>query len=350
MFTRFLKRTLPGTALGLFAAVLLSAGLLSADAASAKELRILAWQGYADDDWVKEFEQQTGADVKVVFIGTDDEIWAKIKGSEGQDFDLFAVNTAQLQRYIDAGLTTEYDLSKVPNQQQTLPRFRDLTKVQGVMRDGKVYAIPFAFDCIGIIYDTDKVNPAPTTMDVLWDPKYKGKVLAYDNGEHNFSFTALTLGIQDPFHLSADQMAQVKKKLIDLKHNVLSFYTTADEALQIYKNNDVALIWANYGQQQLKQMKDAGAHVAYINPKEGALSWLDTWAITKGVRDKDLAEQWVNFVLQKKIGQMLSDRNGFGNTVVPYPSAGENDKLVYLQLVEDPTKRADEWNEIKAAP
>ena len=158
-----------------------------------------------------------------------------------------------------------------------------------------------------------------------------------------------SLGIQDPFHLSADQMAQVKAKLINLKHNVLSFYTTADEALQIYKNNDVALIWANYGQQQLKQMKDAGAHVAYINPKEGALSWLDTWAITKGVRDKDLAEQWVNFVLQKKIGQMLSDRNGFGNTVVPYPSAGENDKLVYLQLVEDPTKRADEWNEIKAA-
>ena len=121
MLTRFLKRTLPGLALALFAALLLSSG-----AASAKELRILAWQGYADDDWVKEFEQQTGADVKVVFIGTDDEIWAKIKGSDGQDFDLFAVNTAQLQRYIDAGLTTPYDLDKVPNQKETLPRFRDL--------------------------------------------------------------------------------------------------------------------------------------------------------------------------------------------------------------------------------
>src|SRR5689334_10579976 len=149
--------------------------------AMAKELRVLAWQGYADDDWVKAFEKESGADVKVVFIGTDDEIWAKIKGSEGQDFDLFAVNTAQLQRYIDAGLTTPYDLDKVPNQKETLPRFRDLTKVQGVMRDGKVYAIPFAFDCIGIIYDTDKVNPAPTSMDIFWDPKYKGKVLAYDN-------------------------------------------------------------------------------------------------------------------------------------------------------------------------
>src|SRR3954452_5604796 len=123
---------------------------------AAKELRVMAWQGYADDDWVKEFEQQTGATAKVLFIGTDDEIWAKIKGSEGKDFDVFAVNTAQLQRYIDAGLTTPHDLDKLPNQKETLARFRDLSQVSGVMRDGKVYAIPFAFDSIGLIYDTEK--------------------------------------------------------------------------------------------------------------------------------------------------------------------------------------------------
>ena len=135
MFKALLKRTIPGIAVAVAALAVLWAG-----PAPAKELRILAWQGYADDDWVKEFEQKTGADVKVVFIGTDDEIWAKIKGSEGQDFDLFAVNTAQLQRYIDAGLVTPYDLDKVPNQKETLPRFRDLSKVSGVMRDGKEIA------------------------------------------------------------------------------------------------------------------------------------------------------------------------------------------------------------------
>src|SRR5882724_5139271 len=222
MFKILLKHTIPGIALAVAAVALLWAG-----PAPAKELRILAWQGYADDDWVKEFEQKTGADVKVVFIGTDDEIWAKIKGSEGQDFDLFAVNTAQLQRYIDAGLTTPYDLDKVPNQKETLPRFRDLSKVQGVMRDGKVMAVPYAFDSIGLIYDTDKVKEAPTSWNVLWDPKYAGKVLGYDNGEHNFTITALTMGVADPYRLSAEQMDTAKKKLIDLKHNILSFYTTA---------------------------------------------------------------------------------------------------------------------------
>ncbi|HEX9447910.1 MAG TPA: extracellular solute-binding protein [Dongiaceae bacterium] len=336
-------------ALPILAAVASTMALMASSPADAKELRVLAWQGYADDDWVKEFEKENNVDVKVVFIGSDDEIWAKIKGSEGKDFDLFAVNTAQLQRYIDVNLVTPYDMSMLPNQKAALPLFSDLTKVNGVMRDGKVYAIPFCFDSIGLIYDTDKVKPAPTSWEVMWDPKYKGKVLAYDNGEHNFSFTALTLGVTNPFHLDADQFKAIKTKLIALKQNVLSFYTTADEAAQIYKNNDVALIWANYGQQQVKALKDAGAHVAYINPKEGALAWLDTWAMTSSVQDKALAEKWVNFLLQKKIGQALSDRQGFGNTVVPSPNAGANDKLIYLQLAEDPQKRSDLWNEIKAA-
>lgn len=336
------------TALGL--ALAAPAVLRATSALAAKELRVMAWQGYADDDWVKEFQDQSGASVNVVFIGTDDEIWAKIKGSEGKDFDVFAVNTAQLQRYIDGGLTTAYDLSKVPNQKDVLPRFRDLANVRGVMRDGKVYAIPFCFDSIGIIYDKAKVNPPPDTFEIFWDPKYKGKILAYDNGEHNFSFTALTMGIEDPFHLTAEQMAKIKEKLIALKGNVLSFYTTPDEALQLYKSNDVALIWANYGQQQVKAMKDAGANIEYVNPKEGALAWLDTWAMTSGVQDTDLAESWVNFLLQKKIGEQLSQRTGFGNTVVETGSAGANDKLVWLDFVEDPTKRSDLWNEIKAQP
>lgn len=322
---------------------------LWASAASAATLRVLAWEGYADADWVKEFTKDTGIDVDVVFIGSDDEIWAKIKGSEGKDFDVMAVNTAQLQRYIDAKLVSPWDLSKIPNQKDVLPRFRDLTKIQGETRDGNVYGIPFCFDSIGLIYDTDKVKPAPTSMSILWDPKYQGKVLAYDNGEHNFSFTALTLGIENPFHLTAEQFATIKDKLIELKKNTLSFYTTSDEAQQIYQNNDVALIWANYGQQQLKALQKIGAHVAYINPSEGALSWLDNWAMTSGVRNKDAAEKWVNFLLQKKISGALSERTGFGNTVVPSGSAGENDKLVWLDAVEDPTKRSDLWNEIKAA-
>lgn len=327
----------------------LALGIGLGGAAMAETLRVLAWQGYADDDWVKAFEAKTGATVDVVVIGTDDELWAKIQGSGGQDFDVLSVNTAQLQRYIDAKLVQPIDLAKLPNQTAGLERFRDLTKINGTMRDGKVYGVPYAYDAIGIIYDPTKVDPPPTSWAVLWDPKYKGRVLDYDNGEHNFSITALLLGSKTPFKLSDADLAAAKTKLIDLKNNVLSFYTTPDEALQIAQSNDVALIFANYGQQQVKAMKDAGLNIAYVNPSEGALAWLDTWAITVGAKDPALAEEWINFLLDPAISGAMADRTGFGSTALPSAAIGENDNIVWLESVEDPTRRSDLWNEVKAA-
>jgi putative spermidine/putrescine transport system substrate-binding protein len=327
----------------------LAVGVCLAAPLQAKELRILAWQGYADDDWIAEFEAAHDAQVSVVFAQTDDEIWSKMKGSDGQDFDLFAVNTSELQRYIDAGIAVPHDLAKIPNQQTTLPQFRDLSQVRGTMRDGKVYGIPFAFDSIGLLYDTTKVDPAPDSMNVLWDPKYRGKVLLYDASAHNFSFTALAMGLPDPFNLTDEQLQQVKEKLIELQKNALSYYQSADEALQIYQSNDVALIFANFGQQQLKLMQEAGAPVRYVIPKEGALAWLDTWALSKGAREPELAEQWIDFVLQERISTALTERNGFGNTVTPLATAHDGDKLVYLLPVESFQKRSDLWNEVKAA-
>ena len=221
--------------------------------------------------------------------------------------------------------------------------------MRGVERDGKVYGIPFAFDSIGLIYDTTKVDPPPDSMNVLWDPKYKGKILLYDASAHNFSFAALAEGIENPFNLSDAQLEEIKGKLIELQKNALSYYQSADEALQIYNSNDVALIFANFGQQQLKLMKDRGAPIAYVVPKEGALAWLDTWALSKGAKNPELAEKWVDFVLQKKISDALTKRNGFGNTVTPLASANPGDKLVYLLPVENFQKRSDLWNEVKAA-
>ena len=98
-------------------------------------------------------------------------------------------------------------------------------------------------------------------------------------------------------------------------------------------------------------MKKAGAHIAYINPKEGALAWLDTWAMTSGVQDKDLAEAWVNFVLQKKIGQRAVRAHRlrqYGRASSRAP--GRTTSWSGSKNVEDPTKRADLWNEIKATP
>ena len=85
-------------------------------AAQAREtLRVLAWPGYADPDIVRAFEQRTGAQVQVTYVDSDLDLWNKAGASKGRDYDVFAVNTAELQRYIRAGLVQPVDLSAVPN-------------------------------------------------------------------------------------------------------------------------------------------------------------------------------------------------------------------------------------------
>lgn len=333
----------------IFAAAAVVSVAFGASQAHSETLRMLVWPGYADDDWIAEFKKETGNDVQVVFASTDDEIWSKIKGSDGSDFDLITVNTAELRRYIDAGLSKPLDLGKIPNQAEAQPQFADLAKIGAVTKDDKVFGVPLAYDSVGLIYDKTKVPETPTSWNILWDKAYAGKVLGYNASSHNFSVAAMTLGFK-PFNLTDDQMKQSMEKLKALRANVLTFYSQPDEALSICQQNDIALIFANYGHQQLRQMQKAGANVGYVVPKEGALAWLDVFMIPSHSKAPDAAYQWMNFILDPARSAQLSERQGFGNTMTPL--AGDADQgsgtLQWLLPVEDYTKRTDLWNAVMA--
>jgi len=53
-----------------------------------RTLRILTWEGYAEPEWLDKFKSDTGATVNVVYSGSADEMFAKMQGSQGADFDL----------------------------------------------------------------------------------------------------------------------------------------------------------------------------------------------------------------------------------------------------------------------
>jgi len=328
--------------------LLLAFLLLSALPVEAKEtLRVLAWPGYADPDVVQAFEQRHNANVTVTFVSTDDELWARGSANGGQDFDVIAVNTAELQRYIDAGLSVPVQVDKIPNTRQQLPRFRQLTAIPGLVHGGKSYAIPYTYSEMGLIYNRKLVDKPPTSMAAMWDPRYRGKVLLYEGSAHNFSITALLMGISDPFHLNDEQFNQVVRKLVTLRDHVYGFYGTPEEGVKQFRSRSTALMFGNYGAQQVRMLKDAGADIGYVVPTEGALAWLDCWAILRGAKDPSLAEAWINYSLSREVSQKLTARQGLANTL----EAGfirEQDKIVWLQPVEDAEKRTQFWGRVLA--
>jgi putative spermidine/putrescine transport system substrate-binding protein len=131
-----------------------------------------------------------------------------------------------------------------------------------------------------------------------------------------------------------------------LRRNVLTFYSSPEEAVRLFNGNEVALVFGNYGTQQVKALKDAGADIGYVIPREGALAWLDCWVISRGSRNRPLAHAWINFMLERKVSQRLTEKHGLANTVTPFPSSAPDARIVWLQPVEDPARRKALWDRI----
>lgn len=322
---------------------------MSNPAFASPPLRILAWEGYADPDVVDSFSKKYQVQVEVTIVTSDDELWERINKNQGRDYDIFAVNTAELSRYIQANLVQPIYTDRINHLKNQHSIFSPLSKVSGLVRNGHVYAIPYTYSTMGLIYNRDLVQSTPDSMQAMWDPRYQGKVLFYDGSAHNFSVAALASGLKHPFQLDRTEIRRMAKKLVELRRNSLTFYQSVEDAVKLFKENQIALIYGNYGTQQLKALRDMGANVGYIIPKEGALAWLDCWAITRLSHQSRLAETWIDFTLEKMPSDVLAQRHGLSNTTeVDLIKPDRSGRIIWLEPVESPETRQLLWERIMA--
>lgn len=324
------------------------ASLLSAApvAAAGNVLRVLAWPGYADADVVKTFETRYNAKVEVTWVDSDEALWAQMHAQDTPPFDVLAANTAEIERYTRANLLAPLDLTSLPNTKKQLARFQARSSIEGLTSAGQVYAIPFTYSSMGLIYDRKQFAVAPRSMRELWNPRYRGKVLDFNSAQHNFSFTALALGYPHPFQLDATQMRVIARKLVDLRRNLLTYYTVPEEATAYFVQHKVALMFGNYGTQQVESLRRAGADVGYVIPDEGALAWLDCWAMTRSARDRELALAWINYMIEPDVSALLTQRQGLANTLTAPAEGNDQAHIVWIGPVEDIQRREELWTRI----
>ena len=309
-------------------------------------LRVLAWPGYADADVVQGFENRYHAKVEVTLIDSDEALWDKMHESPQPAFDVLAANTAEIQRYAHAGLLAPLDLAKLPNTRRQLPRFRALSSISGLTDHGNVYAIPFTYSTMGLIYDRKQVSDPPRSMSELWNPRYRGKVLDFNSAQHNFSFAALALGYPDPFQLDDAQIKTITRKLIDLRRNLLTYYNLPEEAAAYFVQHKAALMFGNYGTQQVELLRRAGADVGYVIPDEGVLAWLDCWSMTSAAANRPLALAWIDYMLEPQVSELLTQRQGLANTLTEPPGNTDRSHILWIEPVEDIQKREALWSRI----
>lgn len=342
-----LTRSAAGSRLLQFIAALLLSLAVMPVRAETPVLRVLAWPGYAETEVVQSFEKRHGVRVEVTVVTSDASLWQKVS-EHNTDFDVFAVNAAELQRYIASDFAQALNPEQIPNTHRQLSRFRDLEGIPGLVHGRKTYGIPFTYSEMGLIYDRKQITVPPASLAALWDPRYRGKVIAYDAGSHNFSLAAQKLRLKSPFRITAAEWQRAAEQLIALRRNVLGFYTQPEESAQLFLRHKAALMFANYGMQQVHLLKAAGADIGYAIPREGALAWLDCWVITRSARDPALAHEWIDHLLGEQASRLLTERQGLSSTLFELAESRPEDRLIWLQLPEDSGRRERLWGRIRS--
>ncbi|HUL15462.1 MAG TPA: ABC transporter substrate-binding protein [Terriglobales bacterium] len=326
-------------------------------------LSLLVWEGYADPSFVSAFEQSHHCRVIASYMGSSDELVAKLRGGSASNYDVISPSSDVAAMITRAGLAAPLDLSQLPADSQLSQKLRDLPLVKA---NGKTYGVPFMWGPNPLLYDTTAFSTPPDSWSVLWDPRYKGKVSVWDDLSTVY-MAAQVLGFDKPdpsqlYNLSDVQLEAVKKKLIELKPNIRKIWSTGGELTNLFENHEIVL--AMGWPLNTSQLRKENFPIGEIIPKENTTGWIDHLMITAASPHKQLATEFLQYMIEAKTQKLVTDVTHY---TPANPSAAQfmtaeqkkglhlDDPDAYMQRIyfwQDVPRRAkynEIWNEVKAA-
>jgi putative spermidine/putrescine transport system substrate-binding protein/spermidine/putrescine transport system substrate-binding protein len=326
-------------------------------------LSLLVWEGYSDDTAVRAFEENHHCKVAASYMGSSDELVAKLRGGSASNYDVISPSSDVAASIARTGLAAPLDLLKLPAYSQLSAKLRDLPLVKA---HGQVYGVPFMWGPNPLLYDTTVFAQPPDSWAIFWDPKYKGKISVWDDLSTVY-MAAQILGYDKPdpshlYNLTNEELAAVKKKLIELKPNIRKMWSTGGELTNLFQNHEVVL--AMGWPLNTNDLRKLNFPIGETIPKENTTGWIDHLMITAASSHKDLAQAFLEYMIEAKTQKLVTDRTHY---TPANPGAAQfltSDEIkglhldnpdAYMQRIyfwQDVPRRAkynEIWNEVKAA-
>ncbi len=118
-----------------FAAIFLSAIFFAGCGPKTETLSLLVWEGYADPSFLKAFEDAHHCKVVASYMGSSDELVAKLRGGSAGNYDVISPSSDVATSIVKAGLAAPLDLSKIPAYPQLSARVARISAGQSERPD-----------------------------------------------------------------------------------------------------------------------------------------------------------------------------------------------------------------------
>ncbi|MCB0139462.1 MAG: spermidine/putrescine ABC transporter substrate-binding protein [Caldilineaceae bacterium] len=318
------------------------------------ELNIFNWSTYIAPGIIPKFEEKYNVKVNYDMYESNEDLLAKIQaGNPGYDLIVPGDYMVEIMRNLD--LLTEIDQSNIPNMANLNPTFLDLP-----FDPGNQHCLPYQWGTMALGYNATKVDGDIDSWQVMFDDTLDLRRAWLDDARSTIGVALMLLGY-DVNTTDPDQIAEATAMLVKQKKLVTAYAPDTGQIMLDDGEVDVAAEWSG----DILQIMEENPDIRLVIPKEGAMAWVDSLCIPKGAPHKEMAENFINFILDAEIGAELSNYVRFATPnaaamamINPedlsnpgiYPPAEVMDKLQFLVDVGDATLLYDDaWTEIKAA-
>jgi spermidine/putrescine-binding protein len=268
-------------------------------------LHIFNWSDYLDPELVAEFEKRTGATVRQDNYSSDAELESKLLvGSSSYDLIFPSDRTMPVLRR--RGQLAEIDRDLLPNWKNLDPQFLGRR-----FDPTNSYSVPYFWGTVAVGVRTDHVREPVHGFEVVFDERYKGRIVMLDDMEHAVAIALLHLGL--PMNSTAEADLARARQLLEKQRPLVQAYTSDSETVKrklIQGEAWVAVYWSG----DILQTRDQQPRVRCVVPASGTMIWVDSMAIPRGAQNPRLAHAFIDFLLEPDIGA----RNA---NFVKYPTA-----------------------------
>ena len=297
-------------------AVVLLAGFVGLMAVSRQDkvtLNVQNWgQNIADGsdgtlDIIAAFEEKyPHIDVNYSTYESNEALYSKLSGG-GITVDVIIPSDYMIARLIQEDMLLPLDFDNIPNYENVQEQFKNTA-----YDPENKYSVPYTWGTVGIIYNSKYVDEADVTgWELLWNEKYAGKILMFDNSRDAFGVAQYLLGysvnttdkaqLQECADLLAQQKPLVRQYVMD------QIYATME--------GENAWIGAYYAGDCMMMMDNNPDLRFYLPESQGFNLFIDAMCIPKCAQEKEAAELFINFMCDPEISGANMDYICYGSPI-----------------------------------
>lgn len=259
-----------------------------------RSITLLTWDDYYDPAVLQEFTASTGIEVKTEAFDDTDTVEAAVR-AEPSRYDVIIFEGNKVEKFHELGLAKDLDRSLLPQLNNIDAKYLDLN-----IDPHNQVSVPYLWGTTLVAYRKDLIPDPATSWNLLWDPRYHGKVAMLNERQETVHIALIKNGYSMNSR-DSDAMDAAEGDLLDQVSKMgVRFVEGIPKSIE--KGLGTGELWAMTAYSGDAAMVAAeDDRIGLLLPEEGAALWMDNFIISRQSRRSDEAHAFINFMLTPEI-------------------------------------------------